>query len=65
MKNEYNNTLFELSKAMFCNTNPVPVKYALYKMGIINSPEVRLPLIELNDQQKTFVDLIIDKYKQI
>ncbi|MEN9782352.1 MAG: 4-hydroxy-tetrahydrodipicolinate synthase [Pseudomonadota bacterium] len=65
MKTEYNNILFQLSKAMFCNTNPVPVKYALYKMGIINSPEVRLPLLELNDIQKKIVDETLSEYIKI
>ena len=52
----YQNQLVDLSKAMFCETNPVPVKYALYKMGIFKSPECRLPLVELEEKSKTFVD---------
>jgi dihydrodipicolinate synthase/N-acetylneuraminate lyase len=31
---------------MFLETNPAPVKYALAKMGIFASSEVRLPLVE-------------------
>src|SRR5256885_9088160 len=36
-----------LVKAMFCETNPMPVKHALYRMGRI-SPELRLPLVPIS-----------------
>ena len=38
--------LFELSKALFYETNPIPVKKALYFMGLIED-EVRLPLVTM------------------
>lgn len=36
------------SKFMFCESNPIPVKYALQKMGVIASDELRLPLVTLD-----------------
>lgn len=48
--------LFPILRALFVETNPVPVKTALYKMGLIVSPEVRLPLAALSaesDRQLT------------
>ena len=54
--------LYELSKAMFCETNPVPVKYALQQLGIFKSAEVRKPLIELSGESKTYIQNIISKY---
>ena len=48
---ELNNSLKALNKNLFCESNPIPVKWALYKMGLIKRG-IRLPLIELNDSFK-------------
>jgi 4-hydroxy-tetrahydrodipicolinate synthase len=42
--------LREISEAIFCESNPIPVKWALCQMGIIDSAEVRLPLVELSEK---------------
>ena len=39
--------LSKLSEVIFCESNPIPVKWALQKMGIIESAELRLPLSSL------------------
>jgi 4-hydroxy-tetrahydrodipicolinate synthase len=39
---------FGLTEALFCETNPIPVKAALHMMGLI-SPEIRLPLTPLSE----------------
>jgi 4-hydroxy-tetrahydrodipicolinate synthase len=44
-----------LTAALFRETNPVPVKYALSKMSLM-SPRVRLPLVELNHENKSAID---------
>lgn len=36
--------LYPVFKALFNEPNPVPIKLALHKTGIISTPEVRLPL---------------------
>jgi len=41
--------LFPLIKALFCETNPIPVKTAMGIMGMI-SGELRLPLCPLSDE---------------
>jgi len=43
-----NNELMELHNAMFLESNPIPVKWALHEMGII-SPAIRLPLTQLSE----------------
>ncbi len=40
-----------LHAAMFCETNPIPVKYAASLMGLC-SKEIRLPLVEPSDSAK-------------
>jgi 4-hydroxy-tetrahydrodipicolinate synthase len=44
-----NGRYYPFFKALFLEPNPVPIKYVLYKTGLIPSPEVRLPLCTLND----------------
>jgi 4-hydroxy-tetrahydrodipicolinate synthase len=39
--------LYPLFKALFLEPNPVPVKHAMVRAGLIASPEVRLPLAPL------------------
>ena len=38
-----------LNTALFLESNPIPVKWAVYQMGLI-SPHIRLPLTELSEQ---------------
>lgn len=45
-----------LFKNLFIEPNPVPAKYAMAKLRIIGSPEVRLPLCELTDTNRTILD---------
>lgn len=40
--------LIDLSKAVFLETNPIPVKKAVYMMGLIGK-EIRLPLLEMTE----------------
>ena len=61
---EYQNDLAILSSAMFCESNPVPVKYALYKMGIFASDKPRLPLITLSEESKKKVEMALERLKK-
>jgi 4-hydroxy-tetrahydrodipicolinate synthase len=53
--------LIPLFNAMFIETNPVPVKEALYFMGMIDR-EVRLPLCGLSDQNRDCLRNLLKDY---
>jgi len=42
-------TLQPLNKALFCESNPIPVKWAVSKMGLM-APHIRLPLTPFSEQ---------------
>lgn len=50
--------LVPLHRALFVETNPAPVKYALSRLGLC-SPEVRLPLVELSESSRRQVDKVL------
>ena len=50
----------QLSYALFRESNPIPVKYALSLLGLM-SPKVRLPPTELADQAKAEVASVLSK----
>lgn len=53
--------MLPLFKALFCTTNPVPVKAALNMLGA-NVGGVRLPLVEANDREKEIVRRALQDY---
>jgi 4-hydroxy-tetrahydrodipicolinate synthase len=50
-----------LVKAMFCETNPLPVKHALFRMGRIAN-ELRLPLVPISEAGAAQVDKALREY---
>ena len=55
-------TLFyQLFKALFIETNPVPVKEALHMMGHIEG-EIRLPLVSMTDSNLQQLRSVINAY---
>ena len=52
--------LMPLHEALFVETNPGPVKYAVSRLGLCK-PDTRLPLAQISDQTKVLVDLALEK----
>lgn len=48
-----------LFKALFIEPNPVPIKYALQKAGLIQSASVRLPLCALEASTQAILDQVL------
>lgn len=53
---ELQDVLMPLHDALFVETNPAPVKYAAWRLGLIESAECRLPLAPLMEGTKKAVD---------
>ena len=54
--------LSELPRLLFAEPSPAPVKYWLYRQGLIDSPEVRLPLTQVSPQLAQRIDCEIDRW---
>lgn len=57
------NKLFEINKALFMQTNPIPIKVAMYLSGLIPNLEYRLPLFKPNSEFLAFVEKILKGYE--
>lgn len=55
--------LLPLIRELFARPNPVPIKYAMSKVGL-NVEKVRLPLVELTDEEKASFDNIWNEFQQ-
>jgi len=46
---------------LFQEANPMPLKYCLWRQGLIASPECRLPLAGVSDGLATLLDRLVDR----
>lgn len=53
--------LYPLCKAMFCETNPIPVKAAMAMAGLCED-SLRLPLSPLDDQYRTMLKKLLQSF---
>lgn len=51
--------LLPLCKAMFLETNPAPVKEALFKLGLIPNPKPRLPLVRVKEETSKKIEGVL------
>lgn len=58
---EINKRLMDLHHDLFIEGNPIPVKWAAYKMGLIAQPSLRLPLTELSPESQPRVLAALQK----
>ena len=56
--------LQELNDALFCDVNPMPVKYAMQQIGFPVGP-CRLPLVSLSKEKQARVDAALADVKEI
>ena len=57
-----NDDLYAVNKIMFCESNPIPVKSAMFIAGLISSLEYRLPLCEPSAENLKKIEQTIKQY---
>jgi len=57
-----NDQLFPLNKVMFCESNPIPIKAAMYIAGLIETLEYRLPLVPPSSENMKKIEETIKNY---
>ncbi|MDR2099290.1 MAG: 4-hydroxy-tetrahydrodipicolinate synthase [Campylobacteraceae bacterium] len=57
-----NDELYAINKALFCESNPIPIKAAMYIAGLLESLEYRLPLVAPSDEHLKFIEKTMQKY---
>jgi 4-hydroxy-tetrahydrodipicolinate synthase len=51
--------LFELNQAIFLETNPIPLKSMMARIGLLETSEVRLPLVPLDKERQSILDGVL------
>jgi 4-hydroxy-tetrahydrodipicolinate synthase len=57
-----NEELFDINKVLFCESNPIPIKAAMYIAGLIPTLEYRLPLLQPSSENMTKIENTMKKY---
>ncbi|WP_086242949.1 4-hydroxy-tetrahydrodipicolinate synthase [Campylobacter devanensis] len=59
---EINDKLYNINKVLFCESNPIPIKAAMYIAGLIDSLEYRLPLVAPSSENLKKIESIMKTY---
>jgi len=59
---EINEELYDINKVLFIESNPIPIKYAMYEAGLLPTLEYRLPLVEPSIENKKRIKEILKRY---
>ena len=60
---EINDQLFEINKVLFCESNPIPIKAAMYIAGLTETLEYRLPLVAPSSENLKKIEQVMKQYK--
>ena len=58
-----NDALYPINQVMFCESNPIPVKAAMYIAGLIDTLEYRLPLVGPSSENMKKLETVMKNYK--
>ena len=54
--------LYDMNKVMFVESNPIPVKAAMYLAGLIETLEYRLPLVAPSSENMRRIEAVLKQY---
>ncbi|CAA6814760.1 MAG: 4-hydroxy-tetrahydrodipicolinate synthase (EC [uncultured Sulfurovum sp.] len=57
-----NDKLYNINKVMFCESNPIPIKAAMYIAGLIDTLEYRLPLVSPSLENMNAIEDVMKNY---
>ncbi len=57
-----NDKLYNINKVMFCESNPIPIKAAMYIAGLIERLEYRLPLVQPSAKNMKNIEEVMKNY---
>ena len=58
---ELHQRLLEINQSVFFDTNPIPIKYMMKRMGLMPSNEHRLPMMAATDALETRLDAVLER----
>ena len=58
---ELHQRLLEINQAVFFDTNPIPIKYMMKKLGIMPDNEHRLPMVPATPELETRLDAVLER----
>ena len=59
---ELNNKLYPINTVLFCESNPIPIKAAMYIAGLIDTLEYRLPLTAPSNENMKKLEEVMKNY---
>ncbi len=58
-----NDKLYPINSMMFCESNPIPIKAAMYIAGLISTLEYRLPLLQPSVENMKAIEKVLNQYE--
>jgi 4-hydroxy-tetrahydrodipicolinate synthase len=60
-----NEELYPINKVLFCESNPIPIKAAMYIAGLIDTLEYRLPLVAPSVENMKKIEKVLENYEVV
>ncbi|WP_104697136.1 MULTISPECIES: 4-hydroxy-tetrahydrodipicolinate synthase [unclassified Helicobacter] len=58
-----NNELYDINRVLFCESNPIPIKAAMFLCGLLNTLEYRLPLLKPSKENMRLIEETLQNYE--